>query len=247
MKKLIAIIAFMLLTVSTAWAQEGRHYVLQGDDALVPIGITEQDTLELDDYHGDWNRFSNLDTFVLSPDAHIDYKNVREIRNRTITNTNNFVNNGRITLLGKPIKIAQIPTGSADEPSQSFIDIRSGLMIFENITYMGNGRFVLPVVEAMNPNGSPAGINAVAGKLIFDGGTLAAPIYITLEYPQNGLPFASSEIIQIRGISLENALNPDMAVVLENPIFDSTRLRLNIKERINDGITTYIWTVETIK
>lgn len=250
MKKLLAIFVLILLSAGTAWAQQGqagRHFVLQGNDALVPLGITEEDTLELGDYHGDWSRFSNFGTFIISPDAHIDFSNVREFRSLMVNNTKRFVNNGTITLRGEPIKMGELATLSTGEAPQVLLDIRGGIMLFENTIVDGNGSFVLPVVEAVNQDGTPAGVNAVAGKLLFEGGTLAAPIYITLNHADNNLPFAATEVVVMRGVSLDNALNPDLAVVLQNPVHGSLRMRLGIEERLIDGQTAHVWKVEPIR
>jgi len=247
MKKVIAIFALLLLSAGVAPAQEGRHFVLQGDDALVPIGITEDDSLELGEYHGDWNRFSGFGTFTISPDAHIDFSNVRELRNLMVNNTKRFVNNGTVTLRGEPVKMGELATLSAGEGHQVLLDIRGGMMLFENTIFDGNGNFVLPVREAVNQDGTTAGVNAVGGKLLFEGGTLAAPVYITLEYADNGLPFAASEVVVMRGVSLDNALNPDLAVVLQNPVSSAGRMRLVIEQRLLDGETAHVWKVEAIK
>ena len=230
-----------------AWAQDssgGRHFVLQGNDALMPIGINNSDTLELADYHGEWSRFSNLGMFVIGPDAHVDYSNARELRNLMVNNTGRFVNNGKITLRGRAVKLGEL-MGAHGEAAQPLLDMRGGQMLFENTTYEGNGLIALPVVEAEEQSGRMSGENAVGGRLVFEGGVLAAPIYLELLPATRELPFAASEVVVMRGTRLDNALTPDLAVVLHTPRLGSVNLRLQVQELPNEA--GYVWKVEPVK
>ena len=69
-------------------------------------------------------------------------------------------------------------------------------------------------------------------------------LYIALDYPDNKLPLAASEVMEIRGTRLGNALNPDLAVVLQNPSGGSPRVRLDFEQRIVNGESAYVWKVE---
>ena len=244
MKRLFAAFALLLFFSGLAQAQEGRHFVLQGDGALVPIGITNEDSIELRDYHGEWSRLSNLRAFVLADDSHIDFSRVREFRDLMVNNTAAFINNGKITLRGEPVLMGELAGLDGAGAFQALLDLRGGKIFFEKTEFSGSGNFVLPVVEAVKPDGSPAGFNAVAGKLFFEGGTLLAPVYIALDYPDNKLPLAASEVMEIRGTRLGNALNPDLAVVLQNPSGGSPRVRLDFEQRTINGESAYVWKVE---
>ncbi len=247
MRRLFAAFALLLFFSGMARAQEGRHFVLQGDDALVPIGITGEDSIELRDYHGEWSRLSNLHSFVLADDAHIDFSRAREFHDLMVNNTATFINNGRITLRGEPVRMGELAGLDGEGVSQALLDLRGGRIFFEKTEFSGSGNFVLPVVEAVNPDGSPAGFNAVAGKLFFEGGRLLAPVNITLDYPGNKLPLAVSEVLEIRGTRLGNALTPDMAVVLQNPSGGSARMRLDFEQRVLNGEAAYVWKVEEVR
>ena len=250
MKKILMVLTVFLLGLfgaASAEAQEGRHFVLQGDDAMMPIGITDLDTLELADYHGDWSRFSNLGAFVIGSDAHIDYRNVREVRNLMVNNTERFVNNGKITLNGEVVKLGEL-VNTADKPAEPILDLRGGVMLFENIIYEGNGSFEFPVVEALDQSERPTGQSAVAGKLVFEGGVVSAPIYISLERYGSDNPLIPSELVVMRKVRLENGLTTDLAVVLQTKTLGNTPLTLLMEEVLGkDEGVTYIWRVEPVR
>jgi hypothetical protein len=144
MRRLFAALALLLFFSGMARAQEGRHFVLQGDDALVPIGITGEDSIELRDYHGEWSRLSNLHSFVLADDAHIDFSRAREFHDLMVNNTATFINNGRITLRGEPVRMGELAGLDGEGVSQALLDLRGGRIFSKRRSLAGAATLCCP-------------------------------------------------------------------------------------------------------